>query len=116
MDRILDRRVHRMLRPLDVTVSICSDLVQYTRGTPIHVPFLVKKAVPRMKLIPQPMTSPTPKRGPNDLPRLLPTNKRPSSPWYPHDSDSQPGNLDRDTFLVENPIPIAVFGILNHVR
>jgi hypothetical protein len=75
---------------------------------PILTPFLVKNAVLSRKFTPQPITSPILKTGPKCLPMFCAVKQRPSSPWYAHDSGSQPTGRDSVAVLVEKPIAMVV--------
>lgn len=76
--------------------------------SPRRCPFLVKKAVFVLKLMPQPMTSRVPNLGPYDFPEVVLLKTCPSSPWYAYESGSQPGIRLKATFGPEKPIPIIL--------
>jgi hypothetical protein len=48
------------------------------------------------------------KTGPKCLPMFCAVKQRPSSPWYAHDSGSQPTGRDKVAVLVEKPIAMVV--------
>ncbi len=75
---------------------------------PWWTPFLVKKAEPVIKLIPQPTTSPVVNVGPYLLPVIWQQKVLPSSPCQPQLSGSHPGSFSRETFGPEKPIPIIL--------